>query len=147
MSAINTVNSIITNSPLSDVIEQMGISIAKAQAALDSNSFELLKKLSTQEVDINGEKTNLLRLGFVPTFYAFTEASFETKMEFSMTESTSIEAGGSFSFNKGIVAASVNANFARKFEQSASASSSIAARLVSLPPPENLLEKLRETKI
>lgn len=143
MSAINSISTVITSAPLSDMIEQMGISIAKAQAALDANSFEMLKKLSTQEVDINGEKTNLLKLGFIPTFYAFTEASFETKLEFSMSESTSLEVGGGFKIDKGVFAMSMNANYARKFEQSASGSSSIAARLVSLPPPENLLEKLK----
>lgn len=146
MGAIETITNTITNAPLHSMIEQMGISIAKAQAALDNNSVETLKRIAENEIEINGETTNLLLLGFVPTFYAFTEASFEMKMEFSMAESEAfgIEAGAEADF--GMVAASVSASYSRKFEQSASASSSIAARMVSLPPPDNLLEFLKTTR-
>jgi len=146
MGAIDTITNSITNAPLSLMIEKMGISIATAQAALDSNSIQLLKKLALETVTINDKTTNLLNLGFVPTFYAFTEASFEMKMEFSMAESTAFEIGGSIGANIKMVAVSVNASYARKFEQSASGSSSIAARMVALPPPENLLEMLKEIK-
>jgi hypothetical protein len=124
----------------------MGISIATAQAALDKNSIDTLKALAKESININGENTNLLLLGFVPTFYAFTEASFEMKMEFSMAESNAFSIGASVGVNVGIVSASVNASYSRKFEQSASGSSSIAARMVSLPPPENLLEMLKQVK-
>lgn len=158
MGAIDTITSTITNAPLHKMIEQMGVSVANAQAALDENSLKTLKALAEKGIEVNGETTNLLLLGFVPTFYAFTEASFEMKMEFSMAESNafsiggSIQAGGGSSSsddkNKktGMVAASINASYSRKFDQSASASSSIAARMVSLPPPENLLEFLKTIK-
>ena len=146
MGAIDAITNSITNAPLSIMIEKMGVSIATAQAALDGNSIELLKKLATDTITINGAETNLLNLGFVPTFYAFTEASFEMKMEFYMAESQSFSIGGSIGVSVGIVSASVNASYARKFEQSASGSSSIAARMVALPPPENLLEMLKEIK-
>ena len=144
MAAIETITNSITNAPLSIMIEKMGISIATAQAALDKNSIDTLKVLAKESININGENTNLLLLGFVPTFYAFTQASFEMKMEFSMAESNAFSIGGSVGVNVGIVSASVNASYSRKFEQSASGSSSIAARMVSLPPPENLLEMLKQ---
>lgn len=162
MSAIDTITSTITNAPLYQMIENMGIAVANAQTALDENSIRTLQALSEKGVTVNGETTNLLLLGFVPTFYAFTEASFEMKMEFSMAESEAFSLGVDISANgnksnngndkstekktSGMIAASVNASYARKFDQSASASSSISARMVSLPPPENLIEMLKSIK-
>jgi hypothetical protein len=146
MGAIDSIQNNITHSPLHLMIEKMGISVAQAQAALDSNSIEMLKTLANSDIDINGNSTNLLALGFVPTFYAFTEASFEMKLEFSMAESEAFSIGGSVEVKTGVVGVSVNASYARKFEQSASGSSSIAARMVSLPPPDNLLEMLKGIK-
>lgn len=146
MGAIDTITSTITNAPLHQMIEQMGVSVANAQAALDENSLRTLKALAEKGIEVNGETTNLLLLGFVPTFYAFTEASFEMKMEFSMAQSEAFSVGASVEADFGMVAASVSASYSRKFDQSASASSSIAARMVSLPPPENLLEMLKTIK-
>ncbi len=146
MSSISTIRNSITNAPLSLMIEKMGISIAQAQAALDQNSIEMLKKLAHEKVDVSGNSASLLTLGFVPSFYAFTEASFEVKLEFSMAESTEFSIGAEVGAAIGVVTASINASYARKFEQSAAGSSSIAARMVSLPPPENLLEMLKNIK-
>lgn len=146
MSAIDTITKTFSNAPLHQMIENMGIAVANAQAALDENSIKTLQTLAEKGIEVNGETTNLLLLGFVPTFYAFTEASFEMKMEFSMAESEAFSIGGEVGVNVGIVSASVNASYARKYDQSASASSSIAARMVSLPPPENLVEMLKGIK-
>ena len=143
MPAIETITSTLTNSPLSSMIENMGISIATAQAALDGNSIEMLKKLASSTVEIGGNQVSLLNLGFVPSFYAFTEASFDAKMDFSMSESTSFDVNGEVSVQTQVVSTTVSAGYARKFDQSASASSSIAARMVSLPPPENLVTLLK----
>lgn len=143
MPAIETITSTLTNSPLSSMIENMGLSIATAQAALDSNSIEMLKNLASSTVEIGGNQISLLNLGFVPSFYAFTEASFEAKMDFAMSESTSFDVSGVLSVQTQVVSTTVSAGYARKFDQSASASSSIAARMVSLPPPENLVSLLK----
>lgn len=150
MSAIDTITKTFSNAPLHQMIENMGIAVANAQAALDENSIKTLQTLAEKGIEVNGETTNLLLLGFVPTFYAFTEASFEMKMEFSMAESEAFSIGGEVSaeipLKVGMIGASVNASYARKYDQSASASSSIAARMVSLPPPENLVEMLKGIK-
>lgn len=143
MPAIETITSTLTNSPLSSMIENMGLSIATAQAALDGNSIEMLKKIASSTVEIGGNQVSLLNLGFVPSFYAFTEASFDAKMDFSMSESTSFDVNGVVSVETKVVSTTVSAGYARKFDQSASASSSIAARMVSLPPPENLVTLLK----
>ncbi len=143
MPAIETITNALTNSPLSSMIENMGLSVAKAQAALDSNSIDMLKNLASSTVEIGGNQVSLLTLGFVPSFYAFTEASFDAKMDFAMSESTAFDVNGVVSVQTQVVSATVSAGFARKFDQSASASSSIAARMVSLPPPENLVTLLK----
>lgn len=143
MAAIETITSTLTNSPLSSMIENMGLSIATAQAALDSNSIEMLKEIASSTVEIGGNQISLLNLGFVPSFYAFTEASFDAKMDFAMSESTAFDVNGVVSVQTQVVSTTVSAGYARKFDQSASASSSIAARMVSLPPPENLVTLLK----
>ncbi|MGV3610378.1 MAG: hypothetical protein ACO1N0_05490 [Fluviicola sp.] len=141
--AIEKITNTLTNSPLSTMIENMGLSIATAQAALDGNSIEMLQNLASSKVDIGGNEISLLNLGFIPSFYAFTEATFDAKMDFSLAESTSFNADVELSVETQVFAATVNVGFARKFDQSASASSSIAARMVSLPPPENLVTLLK----
>jgi len=152
----------ITNTPVPMMLEQLGVSIAKAQAALDANSIRMANEMSTVEVDIGDEKHNLISLGFAPTFYAFTEATIEVKMEMSIAESE--EYGGSASLNVGkansdskndkkgnkstnatMFGLSVSANYARKFSVNAEASSSIAAKIVSLPAPDTYYEILKST--
>lgn len=138
----------ISAAPLPELIEQLGMAIANAQAALDQNSIATAQAMAQNTIQLtDGESYSLIALGFVPTFYAFTEATIEAKMEFSLaeTESFSIEAGisGEKKKEKQIIAASISVAYARKFEQSAEGSSSIAARLVSLPPPDRFQEILR----
>lgn len=137
----------LVSAPLPQIIEKLGISIAQAQAALDANSVKLAQEMSEIKVEIGGESRNLISLGFTPTFYAFTEATVEAKLSFSMNESTEVgvKVGASVAGGSGfvMVAASVDVSYARKFSVSAEGSSSIAARLVSLPPPDVFIELLR----
>lgn len=136
-SGANVANQLV-NSPLPLLIEKLGVSVATAQAALDRNSIALASEMATITVNIGDEEYNLISLGFAPTFYAFTEATVEAKLEFSLAESEDFSIGGSVGGNIGVVSVSISASYARKFEMSAEGSSSIAARLVSLPPPERL---------
>jgi hypothetical protein len=138
-----SVSTMLTNAPLPALIEQLGIAVANAQSALDRNSIHIAEQMASAEVEIAGKTYNLITLGFLPTFYAFTEATVEAKLAFSMTQSTAFEGSLSVGVNVGIVAASVEASYSRKFSMSAEGSSSIAARLVSLPPPEVLQDILR----
>ena len=137
----------LVSAPLPQIIEKLGVAIAQAQMALDQNSVQIAKELSETEVEIGNRSHNLLSLGFTPTFYAFTEATVEAKLSFTMTESTemSINVGVQAGVNAGIfmAAASVDVGYARKFSVSSSGTSSIAARLVSLPPPEIFMQLLK----
>jgi len=142
-SATTVVNSLVS-SPLPLLIEKLGLAVATAQAALDKNSIALAQEMATTTVSINNEDYNLISLGFAPTFYSFTEATVEAKLEFSVSQSEEFSLGVSVGIQAEIVAVSVSATYARKYEMSAEGSSSIAARLVSLPAPDRLNEILKE---
>ena len=147
MSETTTVTRSLVSAPLPQIIERLGLSIAQAQAALDNNAVKVAQTMAETPVELGGQTYNLLTLGFTPSFYAFTEATVEAKLSFSMSETTetSVSAGVTAKVNYGVVmvAASVDVSYARKFSVSAEGSSSIAARLVSLPAPEAFNEVLR----
>ena len=147
MAETPSVSRSLMSAPLPQIIEQLGLSIARAQSALDANSVAVAKEMAETEVEIGEESYNLLSIGFIPTFYAFTEATVEAKLSFSMSETTetSVKVGAKVSGGVGfvMVAASVDVGFARKFSVSSEGQSSIAARIVSLPPPEQLTPILR----
>lgn len=138
----------LQSAPLPTIIAQLGISIAQAQRALDDNSLQSATAMATTEVELGGQRYNLLALGFTPSFYGFTEATVEAKLSFSMTETTDfgVTAGATLGVNAGVVtvAANVSVSYARKFSVTAEGTSSIAARIVSLPPPEVLANVLRD---
>lgn len=130
----------LVTAPLPQIIEKLGLAIAQAQFALDTNSVELAKAMAATEVKIGDETYNLLSLGFMPSFYSFSEATVEAKLSFTMTESTetSVAVGVQAGVNYGVfmAAASIDVSYARKFSVSTEGASSIAARLVSLPAPD-----------
>lgn len=147
MSTVVKTTKALTQAPLPDIIEKLGLAIAGAQFALDTNSANLAKTMAETEVEIGGETFNLLSLGFVPSFYTFTEATVEAKLSYSMTEGTSFGGSVEISASGGtpffMAAATVSASYERKFSVSAEGASSVAAKLVSLPPPERFMEVLR----
>lgn len=144
----------LVTAPLPQIIEKLGLAIAQAQYALDTNSVALAKTMSETEVEIGDKSYNLLSLGFQPSFYSFTEATVEAKLSFTMTETTetSVAVGLQVGVQYGVfmAAASVDVSYARKFSVSTEGASSIAARLVSLPPPdvfEQLLKRQYEKPV
>lgn len=170
---IDTAVTTLTNAPLPTLIEKLGLAIAEAQLALDQNSIKLANQMAQTEVTMpNGKSYNLLAVGFKPTFYSFTEASIEASMEFSLAESESFSIGGGLSFGQGgtqasasasgsssagssqfsgesqkeskMFGASISGYYASKFESSAKGSSSIMARMISLPAPDRYQEILEQ---
>ena len=145
-----SVASTLTNAPLPQLIGMLGLSIAEAQAALDRNSIAMAEEMAATEVNVGGETYNMISLGFIPTFYAFTDATVEAKVAFSMSKSVefgvdaSVDLGQDGPLSKlSIAAVSVEASYSQKFSMSAEGSSSIAARLVSLPAPDIFKEILQ----
>ncbi len=106
-------------------------------------------------ISFDGKKYSMLQLGFTPTFYQFVDTLLEIKMSISMaTESVSkssqthfsSEAKGSVGWlsAKGSLKASVvSASFAAKYQYSAEGSSLIRTKLVPVPPPAILEERIR----
>jgi hypothetical protein len=147
MSSVAQTTKALTQAPLPDIVEKLGLAIAGAQFALDTNSANLAKTMAETEVEIGGDTYNLLSLGFTPSFYAFTEATVEAKLSYSMSEGTTFGGSVEISASGGtpffMAAATVSASYERKFSVSAEGASSVAAKLVSLPPPERFMEVLR----
>lgn len=149
MSDAARVTRTMLSAPLPQIIERLGVAVAEAQNALDRNSIAMARALAEPSEDLGGTRRSLLSLGFVPTFYAFTEATVEAKLSFSLAEGTETRVGGQLTLgvNAGVfmAAATVDASYARRFSVSAEGTSSIAARLVALPAPAGLTELLRGT--
>lgn len=131
------VNSLL-NAPLPQIVERLGFAIANAQAELDKNSAALIDELVNTKVELGGEDYNLIALGFTPTFYAFTEALIEAKMDFSIKEQTDVSVSAKAKVNLAVFSASITGAYARKFGIETKGSSSITTKLVSLPPPDAL---------
>lgn len=133
----------LLEAPLPELIQRLGLAVAEAQAALDRNSIDVAMALASTTIAIGEQEHSLLALGFTPTFYAFTEATVEAKVTFSVQQSEEFTIGGELKVSYlSIVTATINASYTRKYSFTAEGSSSIAARLVSLPPPAGFLERL-----
>ncbi len=137
----------IQNAPLPEMIQSLGVGIAKAQQALDRVSMDLAKELVNTKVEMGGEEYSLLSLGFTPTFYQFVDTFFECKMSVSMRESKEFGASVSVSagFNVGFaaVSASVSASYSQKYQYSAEASSLVRTKLVTVPNPPVFEQRLQ----
>lgn len=136
----------VLDAPLPELVQRLGLAVAEAQHALDLNSLDIAKRMAEPNVNLgDGQVRSLLSLGFTPTFYAFSEATLEAKLTFTIRESTEFSVGASVSGGyAGLFSASVNAEYSRKYGFEVQGSSSIAARLVSLPPPARLQQVLNE---
>jgi len=103
----------------------------------------------------DGKSYSLLELGFTPTFYQFVDTLIELKMSISMSRETNLErsfkhtsiaASGSigfFSAKARVSATSVSASFAQKYQYSAEGSSLMRTKLVPVPSPAILEERIR----
>jgi hypothetical protein len=107
------------------------------------------------KVDFGGKKLTLLELGFTPTFYQFVDTLIEVKVSISMSyqrnfetafsQKTMTAAGGMF-LGFGACKASVSsvsASFASKYQYSAEGSSLMRTKLVTVPTPAILEERIR----
>jgi len=136
----------LLQSPLPQMLEQLGNAIATAQFAMDQNAIQIARVMTDKNQGLElseGHKLSLLELGFTPTFYQLTEATIEARVAFSASESREISVGASIGGSIGFFTASVNASYTAKYSFDASGSSAITARFVSVPPPTMFHERLR----
>lgn len=122
------------------------------QNAASSTSTENLVQIGPSA---EADSYSLLELGFTPTFYQFVDTLIEIKMSISMsqedTRQTTIRQNsasvsgkvGFFSASAQVYASSVSASFASKYQYSAEGSSILRTKLVTVPAPAILEERLR----
>ena len=163
----------LTEAPIGAMILSIAKGIADAQQALDMASVRAAMAMTGEVEDADGKKTNtmikfdgeevsLLELGFTPAFYQFTETSIEVKIALSMStadesqkatfESTAkADAkagwGGGLSLAANVTASvsAVGATYTSKYSYSAEGSSSVRTRIVPVPPPALLEQRLRRS--
>ncbi|NIO37558.1 hypothetical protein GTO27_07625 [Candidatus Bathyarchaeota archaeon] len=147
----------LLNVPFGDMVMQLASAIAEGQHKLDLVSIEISKimgdrskawvelpKIKTDGTDFEGtEKLSLIAAGFVPTFYQFVDSIIEVKMAISMTKTT--EAAVSVRAKAGWLcfSASVNASYSSKYSYSVEGSSLIRTKIVPVPVPKMLEERLK----
>jgi hypothetical protein len=168
-----TIGQQLLDVPFPDMIRSMGMAIAQAQFELDNASLRLARMMAGEDYDVpdpehpgqtkkesavvtfNKEKLSLLQLGFTPTFYQFVDTIIEVKVSISMslqtessfgttTVSGQQEGGHCFFYGKATASVStVSASFAAKYQYSAEGSSLLRTKLVPVPPPAILEERIR----
>ena len=108
-------------------------------------------------------RVSMLELGFSPTFYQFVDTIIEVKISIKYTQEGSVtrnSASGGFSSSgrtqglRGLIfggrrsttvtTSHVNASYSQKFSYSAEGSSLLRTKLVPIPPPAILEERIRQ---
>jgi hypothetical protein len=163
----------LLNVPFPQMVRNLGVGIAEAQFELDMVSLKIARMMAGYAVDENdesmlpgsddgerkylvkfsdGAEYSLLELGFTPTFYQYVDTVIELKMSISTSSEITQErkssrtsvAGGWFMFGGGMTASSVSASFASKYQYSAEGSSVMRTKIVPLPAPALLEERIRQ---
>jgi hypothetical protein len=162
----------LLNVPLPDLVRSLGLANAEAQMTLDDTSMRLAQFMAgyVETTDEEGNTTgvvekkirfgeedfSLLELGFTPTFYQFVDTVIEVKISISFATETAYQrssssfhasmAGGFFlGFGGGRVrTTSVSASYASKYNYHAEGSSLLRTKLVVVPPPTILEERIRQ---
>jgi hypothetical protein len=144
----------LTNVPIDQLIMSIGTGIATAQLELDKTSMKIAEFMSGTKagtkVQFGDKQYSLIALGFTPTFYQFVETLIEVKVSISTTQSssssrTSSETSTETYWDRGVTtnATSVSANYASKYQYSAEGSSLVRTKLVPVPAPAILNQRIR----
>ncbi|MEM8553459.1 MAG: hypothetical protein AAGF71_01400 [Pseudomonadota bacterium] len=146
-------------------LDLVSVKIARLMAGYaitEEDAAEEKKANNNQEVErpylvkfADGNEYSLLELGFTPTFYQFVDTVIELKMSVTMSterttsrsrKSTTVKGGGvalPFFAAGAVKATSVSASFSSKYQYSAEASSMVRTKLVPVPAPAILEERIR----
>lgn len=144
------------NAPFPQMVKNLGVGIAEAQFALDQVSIKITQLMAGKKLDNKGDivedpnsyvqlkdggtKYSMLALGFTPTFYQFVDTTIELKMSVSMSRSEETSAEVKV---KALFVASVNASYSQKYQYSVEGSSLMRTKLVTVPAPAMLEERIR----
>ncbi len=123
---------------------------------LDEKQRPITIDMPAVKVAFGGAEYSLLELGFTPTFYQFVDTIIEVKVSVSITReattsysATDVDAGFKLGgnlitgFTAGLKVSTVSAAFASKYQYSAEGSSLLRTKLVPVPPPAILQERMR----
>lgn len=106
-------------------------------------------------VQFDGKELSLMELGFTPTFYQFVDTIIEVKVSISMSQESQssfsrttvnaeVEGGFAVFYAKTSAKVStVSASYASKYQYSAEGSSLLRTKLVPVPPPAMLEQRIR----
>ncbi|WP_437293988.1 hypothetical protein [Sorangium sp. So ce426] len=88
--------------PMDQIVERMGRAIAIAQRSLDEMSIQTAMELGMSTLDLTNAggavvTRSLLELGFLPTFYHFTETTIEVSVALSIRTSETFHVGATLS--------------------------------------------------
>ncbi len=144
----------LMDAPIADMIQKLGLSIAEAQLRLDQVGVQVATLLSDAKVDFKndaGETTtkSLLELGFIPSFYQFTETEIEVKLTIQLKVEEGIDVEGEAAVagatkNRAVAfGASINVEYHRKYDFDMTGSSSVKTKLIAIPPPSVFLEMIK----
>jgi len=161
----------LLNAPFPLIVRNMGVGIAEAQLELDLVSLRIARMMagfatgSDEDEDTpdahykvefsNGKSYSLLELGFTPSFYQFVDTVIELKLSISINSErsstykrTQVKAsakgvGLPFFATGSVSASSVSASYASKYQYSAEGSSVMRTKLVPVPAPAVLEERIR----
>jgi hypothetical protein len=168
-----TIGQELLDVPFPEMVKSMGLAIAQAQFELDNTSLRLARMMAGEEYELpdpeddtkliktkalvkfDGKELSLMELGFTPTFYQFVDTIIEVKVSISMSResqrsfsTTTVKAefeGGHAIFYAKTAAkcSTVSASYASKYQYSAEGSSLLRTKLVPVPPPAILEERIR----
>src|SRR3954471_18175773 len=152
----------LLEAPIGELIQRVASSIAEAQLKLDQIGVRVASLLSEAKVTFNKAdgtpvEKSLLELGFMPTFYAFTETDIEIKLtiQLKVDEDFTIKGSataGSTATGEGVEAAkrivpfgiTISADYHRKYGFDMSGSSTVKTKFLSGPPPSVFLETIKD---
>ena len=156
--------------PLPDMVAKLGMGVADAQSALDTNSLQTLKALTeADKIDVvtriektiaadgtisfteNTTEMTPFQLGLFPVFYQFSEATIEVTMDIKTTTSseTNVKVGAEVKGGFGLWSASVNTEVShnRKFGKEVHGTSRLVTKMVPVPPPERIEPEIETTDL
>ena len=127
MSEIQTIIEDVLVEPLEDILLHVSRGIAQSQLELDKNS------LATQILIDNNK--DLSEYGIKATWYHFPEVNLELKMALSLHGISETVNGSVKAMKLKIFSAPINAAYKNTFDYDTTGTSTIKAKIVSIPPP------------
>lgn len=121
-------------SPLSQIIREVGTSIAETQKALDRNSLNTQLEIENDEI--------LSQYDIQATWHHIPEVELELKMALSMSYEEEKDSKGNIRGYRPVLrAAPINASYRSLYEYDVQGASTLKAKFVSIPPSVQLIKE------